>query len=163
MFFLIAKFAAKRYAVRELIGSDLWRERRRKTRCRTLLWSKLISGCFCGLKRRAGTRLWPVSQLQCWCWLPRASCSTSTAACTSCAAIGCRYMQGYYYGKPMPQSEFEALLRAESAKKAREIHESGINSKIFLNTFYKISTKISTRTVQLHVFLTEPTKFAGLC
>ena len=32
------------------------------------------------------------------------------------AAIGCRYMQGYY-GKPMPQQEFEALLRAESAKK----------------------------------------------
>ena len=79
------------------------------------------------------------------------------------AAIGCRYMQGYYYGKPMPQSEFEALLRAESAKKAREIHESGINSKIFLNAFYKISTKISTRTVQNHVFLTEPTKFSEPC
>ena len=43
------------------------------------------------------------------------------------AAIGCRYMQGYYYGKPMPQQEFEALLRAESAKKSCKIPESGIN------------------------------------
>lgn len=83
---------------------------------------------------RGGTILSSVVRMAKWMNLPVIAEGVETAAQADfLRSIGCEYIQGYLYAKPMPEQEYEALL---SGSKTDRLRRPELTSEVNLSRFW---------------------------